>query len=72
MVGIYNISIDMLLYALGLFLFLLAYLLYAWVAIPKKKMAHYAKIFRDHGYKVAELPFVPYSAPFYDQLFKEE
>jgi len=61
----------MCLYALGMLLLVMAYLLYIWVVLPKKRMARYAKKFRDHGYKVVELPFVPYSASFYDQLFQE-
>jgi hypothetical protein len=57
------------LYLLGMLFFLTAYFLYTWVVRTKKRMARYVKLFREHGYKVVELPYVAYSAYFYDQLF---
>ena len=58
----------MLAYICGLMLLMVIYLFYKWVFLPKRVFNHYAKSFRAHGYKVHEIPFAPYTVPFFTDI----
>jgi len=59
-------------YICGLLIILAIYLTYKWVIYPRKELARYAKLFKTHGYKVIEMPFKPYSAPFFIQFVEDK
>ena len=57
-------------YILSVTIFSLAWFLYKWVIRPMKQKRHYAKLFRDKGFKVLELPFKPLGAPYFEMITK--
>ena len=56
----------------GLLIVVATYLTYNWFIRPIKVMNHYEKIFKLKGYKVAKLPYKPYSAPFFDEIVSDQ
>ena len=50
----------------------LIYFLYFWVILPRKLMTEYARMFKNKGYKVVELPFNPFTATHMNQIFKAQ
>ena len=62
----------MLEYFLTILILLGAYTIVRCVILPKRERNQYAKLFRKHGYRVIELPYQPFGAPYYDKVLKAE
>ena len=54
----------MLLYIFLVAILGLTYMAYFWMIKPKRQMAHYAKMFRNSGFKVRQFPYKLFGAPY--------